>query len=326
MAGSAKLPDNIFPVKNFISDLPSDLIVPKSSEHAFPRRRLVIVGDVHGMRKSLEALLEEVKFDKANGDHLILVGDLINKGPDSPGVVDLAMKLGASAVRGNHDNAVLDASAELKDESRRQAILDALSAHGHAQPEAGTVDSKNDAVSAENSRSTTEPQMRHGLNCYRTALELSGTHLEWLANLPLILRLKLPLHISPFLGDTLVVVHAGLVPGLPLEAQDAHTVMHMRSFTRSPEDGNALVASEEFGEEGWATQWDRAGISNHGGFCHDAKRRLQLNKHAIGLDSGCLYGNRLSALVIEFGEATVNHHVTQVECADDPIAPKVATG
>ena len=42
-------------------------------------KRLVVIGDVHGCRKELEALLEKVKFDMDN-DHLILTGDIINKG------------------------------------------------------------------------------------------------------------------------------------------------------------------------------------------------------------------------------------------------------
>jgi hypothetical protein len=106
----------VFPITTFISDLPTNLIPQlscSSLENGPQSRRLVIVGDIHGMRKSLENLLEKVGFDKDKGDHLILAGDFTNKGPDSSGVVDLAIKLGASAVRGNHDNAVLDAAAEV---------------------------------------------------------------------------------------------------------------------------------------------------------------------------------------------------------------------
>lgn len=54
----------------------------------------------------MEALLEKVAFLPEN-DHLIFVGDMINKGPDSVGVVELARKYGASAVRGNHEDRIL---------------------------------------------------------------------------------------------------------------------------------------------------------------------------------------------------------------------------
>ncbi len=63
--------------------------------------RTLIVGDVHGCREELEDLLEESGFEE--GDQLVLVGDLVAKGPDSLGVIRLLRELGARAVRGNHD-------------------------------------------------------------------------------------------------------------------------------------------------------------------------------------------------------------------------------
>lgn len=322
-----KAPDKLFPVKTFISDLPSNLIAQpllSSREHEPFRRRLIIIGDVHGMRNSLDSLLTKVGFDKTKGDHLIFVGDLTNKGPDSPGVIDLAIKSGASAVRGNHDNAVLDAARELRDESYGEAILEALRTQEATQ---STIDSTNiQAVATHNVPPAGAIPMRHGLKSYRTALKLSQGQLEWLSSLPLILRLRMPLHISAPIGDTLVIVHAGVVPGVPLEQQNAHSVMHMRSLSHSTVYGGNLVADEAFGEEGWATEWDRwqQSLSSRTTviFGHDAKRRLQLNKHTIGLDSGCLYGQKLSALVIESTGDTIKHYIEQVDCADVPVAPK----
>jgi len=42
-------------------------------------RRLIFVGDVHGCKEELEALLEKVDFQEDN-DHLVLTGDIIAKG------------------------------------------------------------------------------------------------------------------------------------------------------------------------------------------------------------------------------------------------------
>ena len=64
--------------------------------------RRIFVGDVQGCRDELVALLERCDF-RDGRDHLCLVGDLVNKGPDSDGVVALARKLDATAVLGNHD-------------------------------------------------------------------------------------------------------------------------------------------------------------------------------------------------------------------------------
>ncbi|PHQ46258.1 serine/threonine protein phosphatase, partial [Halorubrum sp. C3] len=50
-------------------------------------REIYIVGDVHGSRNILERLLAELEL--AGGDLVVFVGDLVRKGPDSPGVIDL---------------------------------------------------------------------------------------------------------------------------------------------------------------------------------------------------------------------------------------------
>ena len=50
---------------------------------------LFIVGDVQGCRQELLDLLDAARFDPAR-HRLAFVGDLINRGPDSPGVLRLA--------------------------------------------------------------------------------------------------------------------------------------------------------------------------------------------------------------------------------------------
>jgi bis(5'-nucleosyl)-tetraphosphatase (symmetrical) len=46
----------------------------------------------------------------------------------------------------------------------------------------------------------------------------------------------------------------------------------------------------------WASQYD--GALGHVVFGHDARRGLQQYPHATGLDTGCVYGGRLSALIL----------------------------
>lgn len=67
-----------------------------------PRGRRLFLGDVHGCREELEALLERVAFDSSR-DRLLPVGDLVNRGPDSLGALRLLRSLGAETVLGNHD-------------------------------------------------------------------------------------------------------------------------------------------------------------------------------------------------------------------------------
>jgi len=74
------------------------------------RPRLIVIGDVHGELEILQQLLDKIGYTsptRGGRDHVILAGDIINKGPDTPGVLDLAIREGFSGVRGNHDDTLL---------------------------------------------------------------------------------------------------------------------------------------------------------------------------------------------------------------------------
>ncbi|RXK56482.1 metallophosphoesterase [Oleiharenicola lentus] len=63
--------------------------------------RLIAVGDIHGCHKEFEDLLD--KLDLRKDDRLILLGDLISRGPDSGKVVELARKYATASLLGNHE-------------------------------------------------------------------------------------------------------------------------------------------------------------------------------------------------------------------------------
>ncbi len=76
-----------------------------------PRFRTVAIGDVHGARRALETLLAAV--DPRPDDLVVTVGDYVDRGPDSAGVIrcllDLATRCHLLPIRGNHDQMMLDA-------------------------------------------------------------------------------------------------------------------------------------------------------------------------------------------------------------------------
>ena len=84
------------------------------------------VGDIQGCGIEFRQLLEQIHFNPA-ADTLWLVGDLVNRGPDSLGVLRLVKSLGdrAITVLGNHDLHLL-AVAEGVAELQRSDTLDEI--------------------------------------------------------------------------------------------------------------------------------------------------------------------------------------------------------
>lgn len=203
--------------------------------------RIIVVGDIHGCLEEFRALLAKCGF-RHGDDTLVLVGDLVNKGPHSAAVVAEARRLGALAVRGNHDDAALAAFAEHKSGRARK-------------------------------------------NKHYWVDGLTAEDAAWLGRLPFTLRLR----------DTTLVVHAGMVPGVPRKKQKLQDLYTMRDVKRRKSGG--WKAEEEHAKGGtlWAEVWRGP---RHVFFGHDAQRRMQLRKFATGLDTGCCYGGELTACVI----------------------------
>jgi serine/threonine protein phosphatase 1 len=63
--------------------------------------RLIAIGDIHGCHLEFAELL--ARLEPAAADRLILLGDLVNRGPDTNKVLDLARQHHATALLGNHE-------------------------------------------------------------------------------------------------------------------------------------------------------------------------------------------------------------------------------
>lgn len=76
-------------------------------------KRTIAIGDVHGCVRTLRAMVEErIGLDRV--DHLILLGDYIDRGPSSKAVLDYIVHLieagyNVTPLRGNHDDLLIRA-------------------------------------------------------------------------------------------------------------------------------------------------------------------------------------------------------------------------
>ncbi|QLC33011.1 serine/threonine protein phosphatase [Halarchaeum sp. CBA1220] len=172
-----------------------------------------IVGDVHGSRAALERLL--AALDLGEDDRVVFVGDLVRKGPDSPGVVDLVRSdERLVSVRGNNEQKVV--------------------------------------------RGDKDPDW------------LRESDREYFASMPVAISF-----------DDALVVHGGVDPERPLDEHGIEELLTMRAPQGDGYDGPF-----------WYEDYDGPHRVFFGHTVHD---RPVEREHAVGLDTGCVYGGTLTA-------------------------------
>jgi protein phosphatase len=222
-----------------------------------------LVGDVHGCRAELEDLLTALGYairrDDAGravgatpppGRTAILLGDLVNRGPDSPGVLRLVMGMVASGealcVLGNHDVAL------------RQALNGATTSRVPGLP--GTLAQLGAMPDAER-----EP--------FVLAVR------RFLASLPAHLVLD---------GGRLVAAHAGLPEEFHGDTSSRGRVLAMH--------GLRTGVTDDFGRplrQPWAERYRGEAVVVYG---HVATTTPRWVNNTVCLDTGCVFGDRLTAL------------------------------
>ncbi len=80
-------------------------------------KRLIAVGDIHGQRKLLAELINQIQLETE--DQLVFLGDYIDRGPDSRGVIEDLLDFQnvfpqTVFLRGNHEQMFLDALIDCK--------------------------------------------------------------------------------------------------------------------------------------------------------------------------------------------------------------------
>jgi len=90
-----------------------------------------------------------------------------------------------------------------------------------------------------------------------------------------------------------IVVHAGLVPGVPLHSQRPIDMNTMRGVVLGSDGSYTGTPSKAVGP--WAASWPGP---QHVYFGHNASRGLQRHPFATGLDTGCVFGRELTGVMI----------------------------
>jgi serine/threonine protein phosphatase 1 len=183
--------------------------------------RVYAVGDIHGCAAQLDQLLQAIRADiaaHAGAVQLVFLGDYVDRGPDSRGVIDrlldLEEVLSPVFLRGNHDQAILDF---LRDPAfyrawRNYGAAETLVSYGVMPPR---FDRDVDFAAARD----------------QFAKALPERHLRFFENLELQARI-----------GGYFFAHAGVRPGIALEQQTAEDLLWIREdFLMSGSDFGAVV-------------------------------------------------------------------------------------
>ncbi|EWC48105.1 hypothetical protein DRE_02684 [Drechslerella stenobrocha 248] len=308
-----------------LSTLPAEYI-PKTKGSP---RTLIFVGDIHGMLQEFQDLLEKLESKGFLEDsHIVVTGDMISKGPDSLKLLDTLIALNASCVRGNHEDDVMKVYWKLKGAKQEGegAMLDNSDIYQHFDQMTDDEQRKDQqadhAGKSENEHKTTKTTAKKSKNGRQRkdkkkrrkhkkhhnkfkhsdlllAKSMHPHHARYIDSCPLILKLDGVMG----LGDV-AVVHAGMAAGVDLRRQKPSVLMNVRTFIKK-------VPTPSRKGIHWSKLWNEYqtnAVKNNDGngltviYGHDARRGLELRKYSKGLDTNCVRGYRLTALVVKGGK------------------------
>jgi serine/threonine protein phosphatase 1 len=218
------------------------------------------IGDIHGQLSKLQEALTRIEQDGGPDAKIVFLGDYTDRGADSAGVLDLLSK-GLTegrnwiCLKGNHDQMC---AMFLEDYPRNDARL--LLGYHWLHPRIGGVETL----------ASYGVEVAEGARTYQVhALAKAAvpqSHIDFLQGLK-------PCHQE----DGLLFVHAGILPGVPLDQQDPDDLIWIReTFLDDPRPHPWLVVH---------------------GHTHVATPEHHGNR--VNLDTGAGYGQDLTTAVFE---------------------------
>lgn len=220
----------------------------------------VLVGDIHGCLEEFNELLNLIQYNP-DQMRLISLGDLMDRGPDQAGCVKRVRELNIECVKGNHEEKH-------------------IRWHKHEK--------KNQTSGRKN------PMKRMHEKDAIAHKQLSDDDLEWMTNLPL----------SIDLGNNWWAVHAGCEPRFTLASQSERQIIRVRYVN---DQGVAQSLGPNFSQpentKYWTEMWQGPESIVYGHCVHsETDPRIDTisdNVTCIGLDTGCVFGGRLTAMLFD---------------------------
>ncbi len=218
------------------------------------------IGDIHGRVDLLAGLFAAIEADSERGEVgrrvLVCLGDYVDRGRDSAGVIELILDRAPPGFEivtllGNHERLMI----EFLDDVRRGPLW--LRNGGDATLESYGIEVGRESYLDAKPLLDLQAALRE---------RLPARHLEFLQNLKLA-------HAE---GDY-VFVHAGVRPGVPLEAQQEEDLIWIRElFLNSTADHGAVIV--------------------HG---HTIRPEPEFRPNRVGIDTGAYFTNNLTCLALE---------------------------
>lgn len=236
-------------------------------------KRLLAVGDIHGHLDKLISLMDKVK--PTSGDRVIFLGDYIDRGPDSKGVLDYLMNFNqfypeAETVflRGNHEQMLLDALIEdrlhneINEGGRRERLRDISTSFAD---ECKIDDDFSRFI--DNGGQATLDSYGNGGNIW----DILPEHEAFLASCTFWHHEIITIDDSKQLE--FIFVHAGMRGGTAVADQDKHDLIWLREpFISIPMDFMGAIVVHGHTPDQEAPVFKNSRIGMDGGVCNPAGR------------------------------------------------------
>lgn len=273
---------------------------------------LYMIGDVQGCDSALQRLLDDISFSPSR-DTLYLLGDLVNRGPDSAAVLRRLMGYGDSArcLLGNHDLHLLAVAHGVRRPNRKDTLNAILEAKDRPIMLAWLREQ--------------HMAMLESVNDEQILMVHAGVLPEWSAAKTMKLAGEVEAVLrSPDLGDFLQEMYGNG----PLRWSDSlrgadrlrvivNTLTRLRFCTADGEmefDAKDGADSAPPGYLPWFDVPKRKTAKITVAFGHWSTLGWLGRQDVLALDSGCVWGGALSALRLDGTGPLRQHQLVQVQC------------